>query len=68
MKCTWKSQIPNHETTVIPAVRKFKRSGGTAMKKNIAVLLVIGLFSFAVLSHAADRDDAKTLVKRRLRM
>ena len=34
------------------------------MKKNIAFLIVIGLFSFAVLSHAADREDAKTLVKR----
>ena len=34
------------------------------MKKAIALLLVIGLFSFAVLAHAADREDAKTLVKR----
>jgi cytochrome c len=34
-----------------------------AMKKAIAFLLVIGLCSFAVLSYAADRDDAKTLVK-----
>jgi signal transduction histidine kinase len=35
-----------------------------AMKKTIAVLVVIGLFSFAFLSYAADRDDAKALVKR----
>ena len=34
------------------------------MKKTIAVLLGIGLFLFAVLSYAADRDDAKALVKR----
>jgi signal transduction histidine kinase len=34
------------------------------MKKTIATLIVVGLFSFAFLSHAADRDDAKTLVKR----
>src|ERR1035438_6465494 len=34
------------------------------MKKNIAVLSVIGLFSFVFLSYAADRDDAKALVKR----
>ena len=34
------------------------------MKKTIAVLIVIGLFSFAFLSYAADRDDAKALVKR----
>ncbi len=33
------------------------------MKKAIAFLLVIGLSSFAVLSYAADRDDAKRLVK-----
>ena len=33
------------------------------MKKTIALLTVIGLFSFAVLSYAADRDDAKKLVK-----
>jgi len=33
------------------------------MKKTIALLTVIGLFSFVVLSHAADRDDAKRLVK-----
>ena len=33
------------------------------MKKPIALLVVIGLLSFAVLSHAADRDDAKALVK-----
>ena len=33
------------------------------MKRNVALLLVIGLFSFAVLSHAADTEDAKTLVK-----
>jgi signal transduction histidine kinase len=36
----------------------------TAMKTPIAFLVVIGLFSFAVLAHAADRDDAKALVKR----
>ena len=34
------------------------------MKKTIALLTVIGLFSFAVLSYGADRDDAKALVKR----
>jgi cytochrome c len=34
-----------------------------AMKKLLALLIVIGLFSFAGLSYAADRDDAKTLVK-----
>src|ERR1035441_10311975 len=34
------------------------------MKRTIAVLVAIGLFSFAFLSYAADRDDAKTLVKR----
>src|SRR5664280_1093922 len=34
------------------------------MKKATAFLLVIGLFSFAVLSYAADREDAKALVKR----
>ena len=33
------------------------------MKNTLAVLIVIGLFSFAFLSHAADRDDAKMLVK-----
>ena len=33
------------------------------MKTAIAFLLVIGLSSFAVLSYAADRDDAKRLVK-----
>ncbi len=33
------------------------------MKRILAFLLVIGLSSFAVLSHAADRDDAKALVK-----
>ena len=34
------------------------------MKQIIALLTVIGLLSFAVLSCAADRDDAKALVKR----
>jgi len=34
------------------------------MKRTIAFLIVVGLSSFVVLSHAADRDDAKTLVKR----
>ena len=34
------------------------------MKKTAAFLLIIGLFSCAVLSHAAERDDAKALVKR----
>src|SRR5208337_877278 len=34
------------------------------MQKIIAVLIAIGLFSFAVLSYGADRDDAKALVKR----
>jgi cytochrome c len=34
-----------------------------AMKRTIAILIVIGLSSFAVLSYAADRDDAKRLVK-----
>jgi cytochrome c len=33
------------------------------MKKAIAFLLVVGLSSVAVLSHAADQDDAKQLVK-----
>ena len=33
------------------------------MTKTISLLTVIGLFSFAVLSYAADRDDAKRLVK-----
>jgi len=33
------------------------------MRKTKALLIVIGLFSYAVLSFAADRDDAKTLVK-----
>lgn len=34
------------------------------MKLTIAVFVVIGLFSFAGLSYAADKDDAKDLVKR----
>src|SRR5271165_7091671 len=34
------------------------------MKKTIAFLIVIGLFSLAVLSYAADREDAKALVQR----
>jgi len=34
------------------------------MKATIAFLVIIGLFSFVVLSHAADREDAKALVKR----
>jgi len=34
------------------------------MKNTIAVLIVIGLFSFVGLSNATDKDDAKTLVKR----
>lgn len=34
------------------------------MKTTVTFLVVIGLISFAVLSHAADRDDAKALVKR----
>ena len=33
------------------------------MKRILAVFIVIGLSSFALLSHAADRDDAKALVK-----
>jgi len=33
------------------------------MKRTIASLIVIGLALFAVLSRAADRDDAKALVK-----
>jgi len=33
------------------------------MKKALAFLLVIGLSSFAILSHAAEQDDAKQLVK-----
>jgi cytochrome c len=32
------------------------------MKKTTAFLLVIGLFCFAAVSYAADRDDAKRLV------
>ena len=34
------------------------------MKRTIALLIIIGLASFAVLLRAADRDDAKLLVKR----
>lgn len=34
------------------------------MKKTLALLTVIGLFSFAGLSYADERDDAKALVKR----
>jgi len=34
------------------------------MKKNIAFLIVIGLFLLAVQSYAADREDAKALVQR----
>ncbi len=34
------------------------------MKRALAFLLVIGFSSFAVPSYAADREDAKTLVKR----
>jgi cytochrome c len=34
-----------------------------AMKRTTAFLLVVGLFCFAVVSYAADRDDAKRLVK-----
>jgi len=34
------------------------------MKTIIGVLGVIGMLSFAALSYAADRDDAKALVKR----
>ena len=34
------------------------------MRQTTAFVIVIGLFSFAVLSNAADRDDAKSLVKR----
>ena len=33
------------------------------MKRILAFLVVMGLFSFAVAANAADRDDAKTLVK-----
>src|SRR3974377_9522 len=33
------------------------------MKRTIALLVVIGLSSFAALSHADDRDDATKLVK-----
>jgi cytochrome c len=33
------------------------------MKKNIAILLVIGLFSLVAVSQATERDDAKRLVK-----
>jgi len=33
------------------------------MKRAITFLVVIGLSSFAFLSHAADQDDAKKLVK-----
>ncbi len=33
------------------------------MKRNIAIVLVIGLFSFVSLAHATDTDDAKKLVK-----
>jgi len=34
------------------------------MKRTLALLVVIGLFSFAILSRGAERDDAKALVKR----
>ena len=34
------------------------------MKKTTAILMLIGLFSFALLSCTADRNDAKALVKR----
>ena len=34
------------------------------MRKTTAILMLIGLFSFAAVSHAADREDAKALVKR----
>jgi len=34
------------------------------MKRTIALLTIIGLASFAVVLRAADRDDAKLLVKR----
>jgi len=33
------------------------------MRRAIAISTIIGLFSLAALSHAADRDDAKKLVK-----
>jgi signal transduction histidine kinase len=33
------------------------------MIRNIAIVLVIGLFSFVSLAHATDTDDAKKLVK-----
>ena len=33
------------------------------MKKIIAVVIVAGISLFAVLAHASDRDEAKTLVK-----
>src|SRR5271165_705776 len=33
------------------------------MRKTKVLLIVFGLFSFVVLSYAADRDDAKALVK-----
>jgi hypothetical protein len=34
------------------------------MKKAIALIVVMGLSLYVVLSHAAERDDAKALVKR----
>jgi cytochrome c len=52
-------------------VGKLKKVEERAMKKTIAVLIVIGLFSFAGLSYAAEKeyyvtsqDYAKALVKR----
>jgi hypothetical protein len=36
----------------------------SAMKRKLAFLLAIGLVLSAVVSYAADREDAKTLVKR----
>jgi signal transduction histidine kinase len=36
----------------------------SAMKRKLAFLLAIGFVLSAVLLHAADREDAKTLVKR----
>jgi hypothetical protein len=60
----WNYHIPNNETAVISVARELKQVEERGMKQTTAFLIVIGLFSFAVLSYASDRDDAKSLVKR----
>jgi cytochrome c len=48
---------------LIPVDRGLNKCGEKTMKRILAFLIVIGLFSFAVASYGADRDDAKALVK-----